>query len=717
MGKIIEIKGNVRRESENCVLLLADERCVFGVEDLSDESNKGTLTWFLKDDKGKEVFKKTGKWNDKFSLTVNKKLSGDYRYQLGAAFKLKSKETVYPTVFIGGCCEPKITDVKTDLPQKVGCGIIRGQITIEAEGLNGNTLDMEIDFADRCYNLSTKCVEGHAAFNVSLNTISFLAELTKNQKKEIEKTLRVRIRDKSGNPVKDCGGKDIVIERKITVSTKEKVNVKVPENKTIVYVQNPDNIENEVKSEVNGIIDLIKVKVNTTYDVCSDTIKDYKKEYKNLWILKEGANYYHWLKKRGDSDDKKPLVLPVTLNSNQSFSFDATFKTLLPVDGDKLKIRVNEKDKGQKDKYQISISVNQMTGQKNKDEEFTVSFASDMPYANSVRYFENYPLFFEYSVDENSWIPLATVRFCIYITKNSPLWGDYDTCIPFSGAVDKLKTNLATTLKILNSGRKYILESLLYISCMPQLPNKMSNQVVVDNIFKVIKDLHVKRARNTEDLGYWRCSSALDPSKFFPIRSEDFTEELRSVRFLLRVGDGRCGEWAQFFRELCLTQGIPGIKQLDFKIDPKNNKYKNDGKDYISNVFLMKTWTISDPHRPVDKGCRAQGNNKPLNVFKSHVFCVYEGVFYDPSYGLKGREVHTSGKSVLAEYCRAALQSIPFSIIDKENGEEFYDQRHSGCYMDPQQGIIPYPDMKDVPKLKYLNINVEMETYFHIYAE
>ena len=233
VGKIVRIKGNIKRENSDGFLLLADEQCIFGIGDLFDNSGKGALTWHLKDNKGIVLFTKKGKWNDTLLLSIQKKLCGDYHYSLGASFN----STVYPSVSVGGYCKQKITGAKTGLPQKTGCGIIKGQITIEAEGLNGNALSLDAEFSDTCLSLqAVKCVEGIAVFEISIDTFQFFPEILKTGK-DVEKSLKVKIRDGSGNYIKDNAGNEIVLEQNMTVSGFCLASPQFPANNTIASVK------------------------------------------------------------------------------------------------------------------------------------------------------------------------------------------------------------------------------------------------------------------------------------------------------------------------------------------------------------------------------------------------------------------------------------------------------------------------------------------------
>lgn len=469
-----------------------------------------------------------------------------------------------------------------------------------------------------------------------------------------------------------------------------------------------------------GRLELIKIKVDTLYDVCCDEVKDFD-DYRNFYILKDGGNYYHWLKNPTDNDDIDKLkflsgVIPITLHSKQNFEFEATFKVLLG-DISKATIEVNRDDKDDPQKYQFKP---QNVTSKSEGEEFSIKFkAKNKPYKNTIQYFEDFDLNFDITHEDNTYY-FRKIIFRLYLTWKEPLWGEFEKfcSIMSASVIYDLKYPESKTLNIIcrENNKKCLLESLLFISCQSNILAKASETEVVNQVFEVIrkKPLQVFRARNrTEPLGYWKCSSALKPSKF-PARSEIFDASSRCERFMLRVGDGRCGEWSSFFVNLCQVQGIKTekIKHLPFNFT--KNTYDADNS-FTSNAFLVKPWTINDPKRPIDNGGEAQGNNKPLNIFSDHVFVVYNGMFYDPSYGLKGKKNHLSWENILEEYTQSALQGILFSKRDSINGEEFYDNIHTEEYMNPQFSAYRiYPNKSSVPKLIYISSTKSMETYFEM---
>jgi len=452
-----------------------------------------------------------------------------------------------------------------------------------------------------------------------------------------------------------------------------------------------------------GRLVLTKIKIDTDFDICSDEVKN-SDDNQNFYILKDG---FHWLKEQTE-DDKKKLeylggIIPITLHSCQKIKFDVIFQVVFG-NIDKATINVIQNGNEDSEKY---LFIEQSKSNLSKDDEFKFTYEStNTPYQDTIQYFEKFELIFQITDDNKCYS--KRVRFRLYVTWKKPLWDNYGTVKDITdGKIYQFGMSKETSLKVKNGEKKYILESLLFISCQSKI-NILSENQVIDRIFDNIKSLKVKRPRHSEVLGYWRCSSALNPS-VFPPRDEIFNNNTRSVRFMLRVGDGRCGEWAEFFTDLCLTQGIEDVDMLTFYINYPN--IKESSIEFISNIFLVKSWNIRDPRRPIDKGGKAQGNDKPLNFFSDHVFSVYKGVFYDTSYGLKGNVSHLTRQNILKEYCPIALDGIPFATKDS-SGEYFFDDIHTQKFIDPRETAYrTYPNTLFLDKLKYKTIKENCEKY------
>ena len=661
MGKIIKIGGNVKQERDNEFLLLADKQCIFGIDDSGIETGKGKLTWILKNAKEAEIYKKQGEWNNKFFLTLNKKSSGNYRYKLSAFYvNSKSITTTYPPISVGGYCEPKITNAYIDLPQKIGCAVIKAPVTIEAEGLNGNLLSLDADFAGTC--LSTKpvqCVEGKAVFTIEVNTFSLIKEVLANPK-GVNKSLKIKVQDSAGNSIKDGAGKEVVIEHSLTVSGLVSAAKDVIKNNTISSVKQPDKI----KIAVNGILELTNFKFkyqgaelrkkvcNDEYDITTTP------NVKNQWIL---SGNYHWLETRSAIEkDFIPEILPVTFPCGSEIEIH--FSLTCRLDITDAYVRVSDK------KYNTQFDVKK-TGSMNKGNTLPLSVKSKNVPFDSIRYIPDYELFFEYSLDNKVWIPLGGLKFCLYLTKR--------TC--------SLPGN-------------FVQESLLYWGC--EQCNKMkpsvSDENIMDAIFTRFENQKLYRRRESErrpngskyfehtfeagsaekGLGYWRGASMIRGAarSGYPA----FNDYTRSWKYLLAYGDARCGEWTELLLKLLEVQGISIVGDARLAIctdylytDYGYNTYRYTSPSFNRNkksfsfaVANAKQNDVSIPGQnpPNSSGITpgvsgqsaAQGNSSAQAVFFDHVFVFYNDRFYDPSYGVSYSKLNSN----LKVYCKDNITTV-----------------------------------------------------------
>ncbi len=425
-----------------------------------------------------------------------------------------------------------------------------------------------------------------------------------------------------------------------------------PTNLTPLKVGKPEKSPDKM-----GFISMQKIKVTTEFDVCNDGVLN-DSDFKNFWILEDAGKYYHWLSTRKNKEDElKPTTLPITIASNKYFEFIATFKTILPVDN--LKIRVRDKD----NQYTFRIQPSTKTA---KNIEFDILFKSEnIPYEKMAKYFPNFELIVDCSTDETTWIPLGSVFFCLYITKEKSLYADFET-------------RSAETMKIQFNGKPNICETLLWLgsSQANNLLPDASESEVIDSIFKKFSTLKVVRRRegtglvqpnwSNVGLGYWRNNSSATGS---------FTRGLRS---LLRDGEARCGEWTTFFVHILLTQGLAvgqdtiGIcTEYGYTLPQRYfPNYIETSRNYKPSPtplqFAVKNAIHSDPSNPrITTGDSAgQGNPQAEPLFIDHFWFYYTrgNQFYDASYG----KASTSADSNLQKYCADNLNSV--FTIDEARG-------------------------------------------------
>lgn len=281
-----------------------------------------------------------------------------------------------------------------------------------------------------------------------------------------------------------------------------------------------------------GSLDLIKIAINTTYDVCHDEVGKFD-DYKNFWILEDKGKYYHWLNNRSNTEDKnKPDPLPITLASTDNFVLKVTFKTKSPI---ACKIRIKDSN----NKY---VFKEEQHPKKAKDEEFEITFTCDTkPYKDTVQYFENFTLNFEYSEDEKNWLPMINVNFCLYLTIGNP---GYNQLSPSSFNKREYIAEDGNRYIINRANNKEnILETFLYLGCKFGKGSSNADEIVT-SVFNHIKSLNVERARIKGAMGYWRNTSSLHLNNM----------KYRGVRYLIKYGEARCGEWSSFLQDICKIQ-------------------------------------------------------------------------------------------------------------------------------------------------------------------
>jgi hypothetical protein len=452
------------------------------------------------------------------------------------------------------------------------------------------------------------------------------------------------------NPLVDIKGIEKP-KKKSSGKAQAETTISEPTNLTPLKVGKPDKSPDKM-----GIISLQKIKVTTDFDVCNDGVLD-DNDFKNFWILEDAGKYYHWLSNRKNKDDgAKPITLPITLSSNKYFEFIATFKTIIPVDN--LKIRVRDKD----NKYAFKIQPSTKTA---KNVEFDILFKSNnVPYDKTAKYLPNFELIVDCSTDEKTWIPLGSAFFCLYISQSKPLYADFEI------------TN-AETMKIQFNGKPNICETLLWLgsSQANNLPETATEAEMIDRIFQKFRTLKVVRRREGTSLvkpnwsgvglGYWRNNSAAKGSF------------QRGLRILLRDGEARCGEWTTFFVHILLAQGLSvgndtiGIcTEVGFTKTRYFPNYTETSPKYkpvpIPYQFAVKNAIHSDPNDPkkTTGDSAGQGNPTAEPLFIDHFWFYYTKgkQFYDASYGKFAKPADSN----LKKYCNDNLNSV-FTIDELKN--------------------------------------------------
>jgi len=177
-----------------------------------------------------------------------------------------------------------------------------------------------------------------------------------------------------------------------------------------------------------------------------------------------------------------------------------------------------------------------------------------------------------------------------------------------------------------------VFHTLVHLGCK-NADGETDKSTIVDKIYEEFKDRKVLRIETKKAMTYW---SNINPAP------EPFCW---STSGLLKYGDGRCGAWADFFKDMIKVQGIFNINKVyveppmisniqQLRLDIKN--YLGEGKYEVVPIFYVKNWDLSslNPFNPIDKsGIPGQGNNDPKSDFTNHAIVEFNNKYYDPSYG------------------------------------------------------------------------------------
>lgn len=171
--KIQHISGEIRSASKKAVILMADERSLFGIPELKEfEIIDGKVEWVLKSqDKKTEVKKVVLPWNSFFPLSINKLTSGSYSYHLQAHYvDVKKNKRSTDSICISSYCPPKILSLTPSVTGEITPG---DKLTYEfcLEGLNYDNLELEVyteskgSQKKKC-SVKERCVEGKVKFSI-----------------------------------------------------------------------------------------------------------------------------------------------------------------------------------------------------------------------------------------------------------------------------------------------------------------------------------------------------------------------------------------------------------------------------------------------------------------------------------------------------------------------------------------------------------------------
>lgn len=234
---------------------------------------------------------------------------------------------------------------------------------------------------------------------------------------------------------------------------------------------------------------------------------------------------------------------------------------------------------------------------------------------NKIRYFANFTINWEFSLDGTTYYPAGTSMSTIYLT--------LQTAKPEGGF----------------SGYKYYL-TIFDIACKSG-DGATTNDAMINQIWDEFTDHSVHRADGVP-MGYYK---------------ELFSPNV-TLGSLIKYADGECYTWAQLFLALLKINGFS-----------QPNNYMNITADYSStgcgsiSRFLVKDWTFGTPSYDCadmpyvnvyatnyydadtaylydyaevtdEIGVMGQTAMNPASSFSNHQIAIVNGKYYDASYGV-----------------------------------------------------------------------------------
>lgn len=235
---------------------------------------------------------------------------------------------------------------------------------------------------------------------------------------------------------------------------------------------------------------------------------------------------------------------------------------------------------------------------------------------------------------------------------------------------------------------QYYFQSVVDLSC--RAANGLEDaQAIVNNIYKLFTSQNVKKVGSSTGMKYWGNVS---------IGSFNTQE-------LLYNDDGRCGAWSRFFVDMLSAQGIastlvsikhtPTLEDLNSLQNAASNfsgpngvVIFNTSTNLADGAFLVKEWSITinnfykrvvaEPEdyknyalpitptsvNAASTGTPAQSNSNPRSRFIDHNLVVYNGYYYDPSYGsYEGSSPYNAENPPFANFAAWGDRSISGSAL------------------------------------------------------
>jgi len=165
--------------------------------------------------------------------------------------------------------------------------------------------------------------------------------------------------------------------------------------------------------------------------------------------------------------------------------------------------------------------------------------------------------------------------------------------------------------------------TLLDISCRAGSGDTDAN-TAVGHFFGPFGGRNLQRKRDGHALTYWNPNTTTCTNTALLLAAAD--------------GSGQCGSWAEFFIDMCKAHGITGADKVVIIRSTATSS---------TTGFLVKNWQFKHPPASsatafthvmytecVDlPGIPGQNNPDPPPAFYNHFIVLYNGAFFDPSYG------------------------------------------------------------------------------------
>ncbi len=272
----------------------------------------------------------------------------------------------------------------------------------------------------------------------------------------------------------------------------------------------------------------------------------------------------------GDADDAGDIKYPISFTRNTKMKVTTVCRADPAIAG--VTIKVKGDGPGNLDFPETTASIS--------DNDITIANVEcSNPFVNEIDYFESLSIAWQYSYDNGStWVSAGSSTNQTYITLGDPTATTYHT--------------------------------VLHIGCK-NADGKTDAAEIVASIWGEFTDLEVKRADDNQTLVYYK--TPFDSNCPY------------SVSGLLSGGDGRCGAWARFLRDIIKCQGITAVLKQIF-ITPLQG--------YNPTAMCVKNMNMAS-HPPEDlPGIAGQGSGNPsASCFVDHDVVYYDNSIYDPSYG------------------------------------------------------------------------------------